>query len=245
MKWIFGLLVFGLGLGATAAGTLRIVSADFDPYSYLEGNVKKGVMYEVVEEVARRLGQKSDIDFVPWARAQVIAKTTPFIGILPLARVPEREKDYVWLLEILHDPYVFFARKDTHFDISTIDAVRGLRVGTFAGSLAEVLLKKQGFSNFKSVTMDIQNVRMLKSGRIDVWVAPLSFKNRYKGEEKGGLGEGDLRVGATITILREYLGASKDLDEATIKKWQDVFKQMKKDGTYGTIMKKYGFIPLK
>lgn len=200
-------------------------------------------MYEVVQAVAKRVGQNPNIDFVPWARAQVIAKSEPNIGIMPLARVPDRESDYIWLLEILHDPYVFFAKKDTKFDISTIEAVKELRVGTFGGSLAEVLLRKHGFKNFKSVTTDVQNVRMLKLDRIDVWVAPLSFKNRYK--EKGGLGEEDLRVGATLIILKEYLGASKSLDAVTIKKWQDGFKAIKKDGTYAAIMKKYGFEPLR
>lgn len=84
---------------------------------------------------------------------------------------------------------------------------------------------------------------MLKSGRIDVWVAPLSFRNRYK--EKGSLSADDLRVGATLIMLHEYLAASKDLDQKTIKRWQDAFKTMKQDGSYATIMKKYGFEPLK
>jgi polar amino acid transport system substrate-binding protein len=225
------------------AAELRLVSADFDPYSFSDGKGSKGVMYEVVQEIARRVGQNNFIEFVPWARAQTIAKTQPNVGILPLARVPERESDYVWLLEILHDPYVFFAKKDTQFDISILEAVKNLRIGTFGGSLAEVLLQKKGFKNFKSVTTDLQNVLMLKANRIDVWVAPLSFKNRYK--EKGGLGEDDLRVGATLIYLKEYLGASKNLDAVTIKKWRDAFQEMKKDGTYAALMKKYGFEPLK
>ena len=243
MRWFLA-FVFLYTIGnETYAAELRIISADFDPYTYSTSRGGAGAMYEVVQEVAKRVGQSAKIEFMPWARAQSIAKTQLNIGILPLARVPEREVDYVWLLPILNDPYVFFARKDSKFDISTIESAKSLRIGTFGGSLAEVLLRKMGFKNFKSVTTDIQNVRMLKADRIDVWVAPLSFKNRYK--KKGGLGEENLRVGATLIMLNEYFAASKSLDPETIRKWQLAFKSMKSDGSYAAIMKKYGFEPIK
>jgi len=234
------LLVFSM---ARARELTVIVSADFDPYTYSTMEGGSGAMFEVAQELSKRVGQKFNVQFVPWARAQMMAKTESNIGILPLARVPEREADYTWLVEILREPYVFFTLKDSKVDISTVEAARNLRIGTFAGSLSELLLRQRGFKNFKSVTTDAQNVRMLKSGHIDVWVAPLSFKSRYK--EKGGLGEDELRVGATLVLLHEYLAASKNLDAETIKKWQEAFKSMKRDGSYADIMKKYGFVPLK
>lgn len=226
-----------------SATDLQIVSADFDPYTYETPGGGAGVMHEIVQELARRVGQSTRIEFLPWARAQVKAQTMPNIGILPLARVPEREDKYVWIIPILEDPYVFFAKKNTKFDISTIEAARKLRIGTFRGSLAELLLRNMGFDNFKSVDSDAQNVKMLKMDRIDIWVAPLSFKNRYK--EKGGLGEDELRVGATVVMLHEYFAASKSLDSETVEKWQKAFESMKQDGSYARIMRKYGFQPLK
>jgi len=243
MKWRWLIPILWACVTAHSAELTVIVSADFDPYSYSTSEGGAGAMYEVAQELAKRVGQKFSVQFMPWARAQQIAKKEPNIGILPLARVPEREADYTWLVEILQEPYVFFALKNSKVDISTLEATKDLRIGTFAGSLSEVLLRQKGFKNFKSVTTDAQNVRMLKSGRIDVWVAPLSFKNRYK--EKGGLAAEDMRVGATLIILHEYLAASKNLDAETVKKWQEAFKAMKRDGTYATIMKKYGFEPLK
>jgi polar amino acid transport system substrate-binding protein len=243
MKWNWPLSLLLSFHIAHATELTVIVSADFDPLTYSTPEGGSGAMYDVAKELAKRVGQKFNIQFVPWARAQVIAKTEPNIGILPLARVPEREADYTWLVEIHREPYVFFALKDSKVDISTLEATRNLRIGTFAGSLSEVLLHQKGFKNFKSVATDAQNARMLKTGRIDAWVAPLSFRSRYK--EKGGLSAEDLRVGATLVTLHEYLAASKNLDAETIKKWREAFKAMKRDGSYATIMKKYGFEPLK
>lgn len=225
------------------ANPLRIVSADFDPYSYAVGNGGAGAMYEIVQELAHRVGQSKKIEFMPWARAQAEVQANPDMGILPLARVPERETLYTWLVPVLDDPYVFFAKKNSKVNISTIAAAKHLRIGTFAGSLAEVLLRKLGFDNFQSVTTDVQNVQMLKLDRIDVWVAPLSFKNRYK--LKGGLGGDELRVGATIVVLHEYFAASKSLGLKATTKWREAFESMKKDGSYQAIMKKYDLLPLK
>ncbi|MDD4974584.1 MAG: transporter substrate-binding domain-containing protein, partial [Bacteriovorax sp.] len=116
-------------------------------------------------------------------------------------------------------------------------------IGVFRGSLAETLLKQWGFKNVESCTTDAQCVKMLKFRRLDAWVAPLSFKSRYK--EKGGLGDDELRAGATLLILHEYLAGSKTLDSDTVHKWQKAFEAMKQDGSYVRIMKKYGLKPLR
>ena len=236
------IFLFSLVPTFARAEVLKIVSADFDPYTYKTSQGGAGVMYEITQELAIRVGQPPEIEFLPWSRAQSESQTKSAIGILPLARVPEREAKYTWLVHILSDPYVLFAKKSSHVDISTIEAARNLRVGTFRGSLAEIVLPKLGFKNYRSVNTDAQNVKMLKSGRIDAWVAPLSFKNRYL--EKGGLAGHELRVGATLVVLHEYLAASKSLDPKVAKKWQEAFTEMKRDGTYAAIMRKHGFEPL-
>lgn len=221
---------------------LRIVSADFDPYTYETPIGGAGVMHEVVQELARRVGQSTYIEFLPWTRAQNLAQSKSNIGIMPLARVPERESSYNWIAPILEDPYVFFAKKNTTFDISSIKAAKKLRIGTFRGSLAEVLLRKMGINHFKSVDSDVQNVKMLKLDRIDIWVAPLSFKDRYK--ERGGLSGDELRVGASVILLKEYFAVSKTLDSKTVQKWRKAFETMKQDGSYARIMIKHDFKPL-
>jgi polar amino acid transport system substrate-binding protein len=237
-------LLLSFASASASATELRIVSADFDPYTYIVKDGKgAGAMYEIVQELATRVGQSPTIEFLPWPRAQELAQTQSDIAIIPLARNSERENKYTWILHILSDPYVFFATKKTKFDISKLESMKKLRIGTFSGSLAETLLRINGLHNFNGVATDAQNVSLLKLGRIDVWVAPLSFRYRYK--DKGGLSSSDLRVGATLSVLEEYLGASKNLDQATVKKWQNAFVEMKRDGSYARIMKKFNLKPLK
>lgn len=237
------ILSFFFASSFTQAAELKLFSIDFPPYTYQTPNGGAGVMYEVVQELAKRVGQTTQVEFMPWARARLETEKISNGGVFPLARTTEREKNYSWVAHILDDPYVFFAMKSSKVNISSIAAAKKIRVGTLKGSVAELELKKLGFSQTESVAHDVQNVKKLKQGRIDVWVAPLSSKNQYK--EKADLSADELKTGAELLILHEYLGASKSLDAQTLQKWQKAFTSMKEDGSYAAIMKKYGFTPLK
>lgn len=237
------ILSFFFASNITEATELKIVSVDFPPYTYQTPNGGAGVMYDVVQELAKRVSQTTHVEFMPWARARLETEKISNGGIFPLARTTEREKNYTWVAHILDDPYVFFAMKSSKVNISSIAAAKKIRVGTLKGSVADLELKKLGFPHAESVANDVQNVIKLKRGYIDAWVAPLSSKDQYK--EKAGLSANELKTGAELLILHEYFGASKSLDAKTIQKWQKAFTSMKNDGTYAAIMKKYGFTPLK
>lgn len=224
------------------ADELKFVSVNFPPYTYETPTGGAGAMYDVVKEIAKRLNQPADIRFIPWSRARYETENNPNLAIIPLARTPERENSYTWIIHILDDPYVLVALKNSKFDITNLVTAKKLTIGVLAGSAAEPLLKKNGFKYIEPASADIQNVKKLKLGRIDAWMVPLSVHGQYKLE--GGLGAEDLKIGISLTILHEYLGGSKSLNQETVKKWQNEFNKMKRDGSYAAIMKKYGMAPL-
>lgn len=242
---MFKILVFIFSFSMSSillAENLKFLSVDFPPYTYQTPTGGAGAMYDVVQEISKRLKTPAAIEFVPWTRARFEAENKPNIAIMPLARTAEREHLYTWLIHVLDDPYVLITLKNSKFDISSFKTAKDLKIGILAGSVADVLLRKMGFTNLELGSTDIQNVKKLKLGRIDAWVAPYSCRGRYVLE--GGLGDKDLRAGLELTILHEYLGASKSLDAETVKEWQKAFASMKKDGSYAAIMKKYGIKPL-
>lgn len=226
-----------------AAGELKFFSADFPPYTYPVGKEGAGAIHDITKEMIQRLGYKNKIEFIPWARARFEAENNPDIVLLPLARTKEREDKYTWLLHVLDDPYVLVTLKNSQVNISSIESSRHLKIGILTSSVADNLLRELGYTNIIPASTDVQNVKKLKLGRIDAWVAPLSCIGQYKKEAE--LGKEDMRVGATLTILKEYVGASKKLDKKIAAQWAKTFEEMKKDGTYQVIMKKYGMTPLR
>lgn len=235
-------LLFTFFLTQTNASELKFLSADFPPYTFQTEKDGAGVVYDVLMEVARRLGYKNKVNFLPWARARFEAENNPDIVIIPLARTAERENKYTWLIHVLNDPYVLVALKTSTANISSIKSAKNLRIGILSGSVADVLLHKLGFTNLEPASSDVQNLKKLKLGRIDAWVAPLSCRGQYK--KQTGLGAEDLRIGVELTKIKEYIGASKSFDKNTKIKWEKAFSSMKKDGTYQSIMKRYGMTPL-
>lgn len=228
---------------AATAGELKFFSANFPPYSFPTETGGAGAMHDVVLEIIKRHNHKNKIEFIPWARARFEAENNPDIVLLPLARTKDREEKYTWLLHVLDDPYVIVTLKDSKADISTIEAAKKLKIGILTGSVADALLRDLGFTNLEVASNDVQNVKKLKLGRIDAWVVNLSGLGHYKKEAQ--LERKDMRVGAELTVLKEYVGASKTLDKEQVQRWQKTFEDMKKDGSYQAILKKYGMNPLK
>jgi polar amino acid transport system substrate-binding protein len=93
------LAVLPIGVQAQQrAKELRLLAAELPPYTFQippasvgeTPGVDQGFVYEVVSEMARRVGHTGLIEFMPWGEAQRIARTQPNIGILALTRTPER-----------------------------------------------------------------------------------------------------------------------------------------------------------
>lgn len=236
-------ILISLFISKVHSEDLKFLSTDFPPYTYPTEYGGAGAMHDVVMEIVHRLGYKNSVEFVPWARARFEAENKPNTIIIPLARTKDREDKYTWLLHVLDDPYVVVALKDSKMNISTLEEVKKLKIGILSGSVADALLHEKNFTNIESASTDVQNVKKLKLGRIDAWVAPLSCIGQYK--TQAGIGKEDMRVGVELTRLNEYIGASKTIDKETVEKWNKTFLAMKKDGTYQSIMKKYGMTPLK
>jgi polar amino acid transport system substrate-binding protein len=78
------------------AKELRLLAAELPPYTFQmppasvaeTPGVEQGLVYEVVSEMAKRVGHSGLIEFMPWGEAQRIAQTQPNIGILALTRSP-------------------------------------------------------------------------------------------------------------------------------------------------------------
>lgn len=236
------LMTFSLASLSLQAEEIKLYAAHFPPYTIEVGNKKSGAVFDIANEIIKRLELKTQIDFIPWPRARFEAETKKNVIIMPLARTPEREEHYTWLIHVLDDPYVILAHKYSTIDISSIEATKNLRIGILKGSVADSMLRRMGYTNLDISSNDLQNVRKLNLKRLDAWVAPLSAIDQYK--DQVGIGKDDLRVGYEFTQLKEYIGASKEFDKNMAQKWIKAFEKMKKDGSYQAIMKKYGMNPL-
>jgi polar amino acid transport system substrate-binding protein len=235
-----------LPIGAPAqqrAKELRLLAAELPPYTFQippasvgeTPGVDQGFVYEVVSEMARRVGHTGLIEFMPWGEAQRIAQTQPNIGILALTRTPEREEHYRWLAKIVTDDLILVGGQG--IDVSSLDKVKDRPVGVLSRSGAEALLKERGFTRVRPQPEEWLNARQMQQRRIDVWLAPRLMVIHAMREVGGNLEA--LNFGEIVRKSEIYLAASKALPDAEAQKWEKALAAVQADGTYQRIADEY------
>src|SRR5690242_18728397 len=139
MRWLLSLLTAVLIASPAAADGLRLVTAELPPYTFHEPpptvseiGQRMGIVQEVVAEMARRVGQSPDVEYMAWTRAQDLAMTGKNIGILSLTRTPEREPHYKWVQRILVDDLILVG--GAGIDVASLDKVKNRPVGVLLHS---------------------------------------------------------------------------------------------------------------
>lgn len=225
------------------AKELRLLAAELPPYTFQippasvaeTPGVDQGLVYEIVSEMARRVGHTGLIEFLPWGEAQRIARTQPNIGILALTRTPERENQYRWLARIVTDDLILVGGQG--IDVSSLDKVRDRPVGVLARSGAEALLRERGFTRIKPQPEEWMNARLMQQRRIDAWLAP-RLMVLFGWREIGGDAT-TLNIGQLVRRSPIYFAASRDVPEAEAERWRSAFAQVRGDGTYDRILASY------
>ncbi|MYM68180.1 transporter substrate-binding domain-containing protein [Pseudoduganella sp. FT55W] len=235
-------LVGGL-CAPVAAVELHLVGAETSFYCIPPApgstDAPSGLAYELAGEMARRVGHPGKIQLYPLARALMMAATTPGTLVVPVSRIPAREKLYQWQVPILEDDFVVVANKDAEVDISSLAAVRKLALGVVRDGAGARLAEAHGFDRISTVTHDDLNARKLSAGRIDAWLS--SWNGILSAQRNAGLRADALRRGVVVSRVKIYMASSPELEPALMADWRGAMDAMVRDGTYERLLKKYQY----
>lgn len=127
-----------------------------------------GSLSEKATEMFRRAGYRVRVECTAWSRAQAVVKADPNGIILNMARTPERENEYLWLLKTGE---VDYGIATTRTDLTSLaDALRVGPVVAVRGTPRVTELQSIGpDTNIVQVNDPGQAARMLVSGRVVAW----------------------------------------------------------------------------
>lgn len=228
-----------LACGAAAAGEMPPVYINnLAPFAYDDHGVMKGVIYDLIVEIARRAGSGASVDPMPFKRitARLSDKPNTF-GVI--WRQPENEASYTWIIKLLDERMMLVAASGSGADISSVAAARHLRAGVVLGSPADVIAHRLGFEHIEAVGSAESNARKLAAGRIDVWLAVPGVVNY--GEQRIGATMSSVRFGAQIEPVSMYLACTPQCDQADVASLRASFDAMSKDGSYARILRQYHY----
>ena len=231
-------IVMPCSSAADEAPKLRLVAGDFPPFTYESRPDAPGAIGELVTALAARLGTPATIEFYPWQRAKVMPTKLRRVAVLPLTRIPEREHEYVWLVELYHQEFMWISRDEAHLTLNTFDAARNLRIGVLHGSASDEMLRSRNFPKVVKGLTHQDLWRMLNAGLVDAILGGNEVET-YQMRELG-LDPKHYRFGKTLDYSPIWLGGSSDFTAQEVAQWNHALDEMKQDGSYAQIMAKYG-----
>jgi polar amino acid transport system substrate-binding protein len=226
-----------LGASNASAADFKIMTEEFPPFNYTEDGKLTGLSTDVMSEVTKRIGHSSNFEMLPWARAYGLIQKKDGLILYSMTRTEAREDLFKWVGPVASNKWVFFTKKGSGITVSSLeDAKKVKKIGAYKDDAAETFLKAEGFTNVDSVLDDIQNVPKLMAGRIDLWIVG-ELQGIHKAKQKGA--DDKLEKALDVKDTQLYIAFSKNTADEEIAKWQKALDDMKADGTYDEILKKY------
>jgi len=218
-----------------AQQSIKVVAAEFPPLTTKAGGQPGGVVLEVVREAGRRAGVALEFSFLPWERAQLEVQARNDVLIIPFTRTPSREAQYQWVAPVLefHTVLVTLANPP-----SSIEEARMLVVGYVRGTSFTDEAKQAGLPYVEESNDDLTNARKLKLGRIGAWITTdLMARGVYR---EAGFDPAELKYGPDLGPVKiSYVAASRDFPKEIANRIANAISQMRADGSYQAIVKRY------
>ena len=232
---VLALLASLLAPSVGAQPLIKVVAAEFPPLTTNAGGQPGGVVLEVVREAGRRAGVALEFRFLPWQRSQLEAQTRNDVLIIPFTRTPGREANYQWVAPVLefHTVLVTLAKPP-----SSIEEARTLVVGYVRGTSFKDEVDQEKFPYFEESDDDLTNARKLKLGRIGAWITTdLMAHGVYR---QAGFDPAELQYGPNLGPVKvSWVAASRDFPKEIARKISSAIDQMRADGSYQAIVKRY------
>jgi len=232
-----------LVLGSLCYGSdIKLMTEIFSPYQFkdeIDGHLI-GISTEIVQAIQKDIGDTSKIKVYPWVRGNKILDKKKNTALFSMMRTKSRDKDYKWVGPLDKLELVFFKRKGSPIELSSIDDARKVtKIGVTRKVANYEILTNLGFKNLDvSSGSDDKNIKKLLKKRIDLWPY-VKAAGLYNAKKIGQAGMIVPIPGVTLAKGDLYIAFNKNTDDKIIKKWQDSFDKLLKNGTIAEIKARY------
>jgi len=229
------LCCLALPLHAAEPLQLRLLTEDYPPFNMqlADGRIG-GLSSDIVREILRRAGIGYRIELLPWVRAYNSAVLEPNTCVYSTTRTEQREHQLQWIGPVVENPWVLYGRDDGPQELSNLEAARRYRLGGYSGDAEAQYLIARGFE-VDLASNDLQNLRKLLAGRIDLWATGKYLGAALIAREKAT----GLRPLLTFNSVFLYLACNQMMADGTVRLLNEHLRGMHKDGTVARINARY------
>lgn len=217
------------------------------PYYWFDNNNQpQGATLDLAVALMANTELQGVVEHVPWARAYLEAKNKPNVVLLTALRTPEREKQLQWLGTVhTAEAHLLSLKTNSNIQISKLEDAKKYMVATIRGYGSAEFLIKNGFvegENLLLLSNQTQLWSMLHKGRVDLVLDNLTTANFDI--LSAGLNNEDVHSLLNIQELNMNLALATGhlTDKNTTELLRIGLQQLKSNGTYHQIMKKWGLV---
>ena len=239
LRVVFFVILLVGSMGSLLAQRLTIYCEEDPPLQMMGADGKlTGLIVEIVTEIQKRVGNQDAIEMVPWARGYDAVQKQPNTVLFSVSRTAERNPLFHWIGPELEASYSFYARADSKIVIRTLEEAKKLkRVGVYIDDVRDSFLTQAGFKNLDRTSNNTQNFKKLMAGRLDVYAsASISIEDEAR---VAGYKASEVKKVYTFMRAQLYIVLSKGTPAGVVKAWSEAFASMQKDGSFGSLHRKY------
>ncbi|KXI29432.1 substrate-binding periplasmic protein [Paraglaciecola hydrolytica] len=213
--------------------SLTLLTEHSPPGGYLDDSGKvAGNTVELLRILSERLGEKTNIELLPWARALELAKTQTNIGLFETIRSAEREDWFHWVGPLKIYDIALYARQGKMSAPLTKQNINNKLIACAnRGSSYVKYLEDLGFRigiNLVQTVNEDNCAKLMIQGKVDV--APY---NERSIEDLASQLDPQIKLMPVFPLsqISLYLAFSKDVDTKRVQQWQQALEQSYRDGT--------------
>ncbi len=216
---------------------LYLTTEQLPPLNMSDDNGKtvRGIATERLQELMRRAGVDYKLELMAWNRAFEMAKRQPDTCVFSTARTPERESLFKWMGPIAKGEWVMFGTAEKLGKISTMERIKGSRIGGYLGDAAAHYLEGMGYPVVESYSDDV-TLKNLLAGRLDYWVSSRSAAYAIISDAHA---EGRVVPLFHVKDVDYFLACNTQVSDEVLNSLRAALKQMIGDGSFERVESKY------
>lgn len=220
--------------GATQAQPLHLLTEEYPPFSYRQGDKLLGISVDQVKAIMAAAKLDYTMEMQPWARAFSLAESTPDTCVFTTGQLPERMARFKWVQPLVLDLMILVRKAGQPFAPASIEEAKRLTVGVHKDDSAETYAKQQGFPRLDSAPSLDLSLKKLLSGRLDLMIMT---RTTYESLRRQGQ---PIEAALNLEGTRAGIACNLKVPDSTIAAMQVELDRLITNGTQATIYKQYG-----
>lgn len=208
-------------------GKLVIVTEENPPYNFTDerGNIT-GQSTEIVLALAKNTGSDAVIEMKPWYEGYEKVQKQPGTALYSTSRMPFREEMFKWVGPIGFADEWFYAKRGSDIKITSLDDARKIKsIAVYKDDSNQLYLIENGFTNLDVSDNDLQCIKKLVEGKVDIWLGP--SEGLHFLAYKAGINPAEIEPVSYVRRAEWYIAFNRQTPDTVVSSWQQALDRLK------------------